>query len=270
MFGETGDEEQLLSLMNAVMKKTGKQFTSVQILENKTLTADIIGNKKIILDVRAIADSKARFDMEVQMRNQGNMIRRSLHYWSSDYRQGIGEGENYRDLPDVIAVNILNFPYIALDDFHTSFHIYEDGHKEYKLTDALELHFIDMTRFRKLIKKDMTDPLHRWLLFLNQETELRVLEEVLKMDIGIQRAQEKMNFVSMDREAYREYELREAQMAFYDQDVKEAAREAAKEATKEATRNEKLAIARNLKAMGIPIEQISRGTNLTSEEIERL
>lgn len=94
MFGETGDEEQLLSLMNAVGKKTGKRFISVQILEDKTLTADILGNKKIILDVRSIADSNARFDMEVQMRNQGNMIRRSLHYWSSDFRKGIGEGED--------------------------------------------------------------------------------------------------------------------------------------------------------------------------------
>jgi hypothetical protein len=66
MFGETGDEEQLLSLMNTVGKKTGKRFTSVQILEGRTLTADILGNKKIILDVRSIADSKARFDIEVQ------------------------------------------------------------------------------------------------------------------------------------------------------------------------------------------------------------
>jgi predicted transposase/invertase (TIGR01784 family) len=258
MFGETGDEEQLLSLMNAVGSKTGKCFASVQILKNKTLTAAVIGNKKIILDVRSIADAKARFDMEVQMRNQGNMIRRSLHYWSSDFRQGIGEGEDYRDLPDVIAVNIINFPYIGLDEVHTSFHIYEDGHREYKLTDALELHFIDMTRFRKLAGKNKDDPLHRWLLFLDQDTEPEVLKEVLTMDGAIQKAQDRMDFVSMDRDAYREYELREAQMAFYDQDVKSAARK------------RDIEIARNGKAMGLSIEQISLLTGLNPEEAEKL
>jgi predicted transposase/invertase (TIGR01784 family) len=86
-----------------------------------------------------------------------------------------------------------------------------------------------------------------------------------------------MDLVTMDREAYRAYEKREAQIAFYDEDVRSAAREAAKElvaeavkAAKEAAKNEKLEIARNLKAMGIPIEQISRITNLSAEEVKKL
>jgi hypothetical protein len=54
MFRETGDEEQLLSLMNAEGSKTEKRFTSLQILENKTLTTEVIGDKKIIL--QSIAD----------------------------------------------------------------------------------------------------------------------------------------------------------------------------------------------------------------------
>jgi predicted transposase/invertase (TIGR01784 family) len=264
MFGETGDEEQLLSLANAIVSKTGKRFTSVEILADKTLTAEVMGNKKVILDVRSIADALTRFDMEIQLRNQGNMTRRSLRYWSDDYRA----------LPDVIAVNILNFPYIGLDEFHTSFHIYEDDHKDYKLTDALEIHFIEMPRFRKLREKDMNDPLHRWLMFLDRQTDPEVLQEVLKMDSGIQKAQERMDLVTMDREAYRAYEKREAQIAFYDEDVRSAAQEAAKElvaeAAQEAARNRDIEIARSFKAMGIPIEQISRGTNLTVEEIEGL
>jgi predicted transposase/invertase (TIGR01784 family) len=266
MFGETGDEEQLLSLANAIVKKTGKRFTSVEILADKTLTAEVMGNKKVILDVRSVADALTRFDMEIQLRNQGNMTRRSLRYWSDDYRQGIGAGEDYRALPDVIAVNILNFPYIGLDEFHTSFHIYEDDRKDYKLTDALEIHFIEMPLFRKLAEKDMNDPLHRWLMFLDRETTPEVLQEVLKMDSGIQRAQERMDLVTMDREAYRAYEKREAQIAFYDEDVRSAAREAAQE----AARNRDIEIARNLKARGISLEDIIGSTNLSAEEVQKL
>jgi predicted transposase/invertase (TIGR01784 family) len=82
------------------------------------------------------------------------------------------------------------------------------------------------------------------------------------MDTGIQRAQERMDFVLMDPEAYREYELREAQITFYDQDAKEIAREAA--------RNNSLEIARNLKARGISIEDIIGSTNLSPEDLEKL
>jgi predicted transposase/invertase (TIGR01784 family) len=310
MFGETGDEEQLLSLANAVVQKTGKRFTSVAILADKTLTAEVLGNKKVILDVRAVTDALTRFDMEIQLRNQGNMIRRSLHYWSGDYRRGIAAGENYRALPDVIAVNILNFPYIGLGEFHTSFHIYEDAHKDYKLTDALELHFIEMPLFRKLAEKDMQDPLHRWLMFLDQETPPEVLEEVVTMDRGIQKAQERMDLVTMDREAYWRYELREAQIAFYDEDVQSAAEEKAAEAVQKATakaqaaaekavqeatakaqaaaekavqeaaakaqaaeaaaENKMREIARKLKARGISLEDIIESTNLSAEEIAGL
>jgi hypothetical protein len=40
--GEKGDEEQLLSFLNAVLKRTGKgQLTSVEIVENKAPVAVI-------------------------------------------------------------------------------------------------------------------------------------------------------------------------------------------------------------------------------------
>ncbi|MDR2484414.1 MAG: hypothetical protein LBD55_03365 [Treponema sp.] len=43
--------------------------------------------------------------------------------------------------------------------------------KEYKLTDALEIHFIDMTRFRRHERKGLENPLHRRLMFLDRETK---------------------------------------------------------------------------------------------------
>ena len=60
------------------------------------------------------------------------------------------EGQDYIDLPNAIVINILDFGFLPLGDFHTCFHIYEDKHKEYMLTDALEIHFIDMVKWRRL------------------------------------------------------------------------------------------------------------------------
>ena len=72
--GEKGDEIQLLGFLNAVLGRTGKnQFTSVKILENKNFSPEIIGNKASILDVRAKLQDGSRVNVEVQLRNLGNM-----------------------------------------------------------------------------------------------------------------------------------------------------------------------------------------------------
>jgi hypothetical protein len=33
------------------------------------------------------------------------------------------------------------------------------------LTDALEMHYIEMTKWRKLKEKGINNPLHRWMVF---------------------------------------------------------------------------------------------------------
>ena len=76
--GEKGDEEQLLSFLNAVLMRTGRaSIVSLEIIENKTLTADIIGGKKSILDVRAVMADGTKVNTEVQLQNVGNMDKRT-------------------------------------------------------------------------------------------------------------------------------------------------------------------------------------------------
>ena len=78
------------------------------------------------------------------------------------------------------------------------------------------------------------------------------------MDYGIQKAQEKLDLVSIDWEALRNYELQAMALADYKAELKFAREE------------EKIEIAQNLKAMGLSVEQISQTTGLSFEEIEKL
>ncbi|MDR2768256.1 MAG: Rpn family recombination-promoting nuclease/putative transposase, partial [Treponema sp.] len=128
--GEKGDEEQLLGFLNAVLKRTGKdKLVSVEILENKTFAAEVIGDKSSILDLRAILTDGTKIAIEVQLRNLGNMDKRSLFYWSRDYSKGLEAGQDYRELSNVITINIVNFEYIQSKKYHTSFHLWEDEDK---------------------------------------------------------------------------------------------------------------------------------------------
>jgi predicted transposase/invertase (TIGR01784 family) len=216
--GEKGDEEQLLAFLNVVLHRTGKgNIVSVAIVENKALSKDIIGGKSCVLDLRAILDNGTKVNIEVQLRNSGNMDRRSLFYWSREFVRGIKSGQDYGKLPAVIAVNIIDFELLPeINDIQTSFHLWEDRHKNNMLTDALEIHFVNMFKFRRLKEKDIiNNPLHRWLTFFSKETDEATIKKIIDMDTAIKKAHKKIAFVSQDEEALHAYQMREMALMDY-------------------------------------------------------
>jgi predicted transposase/invertase (TIGR01784 family) len=266
VMGEKGDEKQLIAFLNAVLIKTGgNNLASIEIVSDTKLTAEILGGKQSVLDVRAVTDKGDKINIEVQLANEGNMDKRSLYYWSREFVRGISEGESYKKLPKVIAINIVDFELIkAIDDFHTSFHIREDDRKDYVLTDALEIHFLDMQKFRRLKNCDrINNPIHRWLAYFDKTTDDKTLEEIIKMDTAIATANDKMIRVTSDKEVLRAYQMR--QMAISDKvsGLEYAREEGEKRAAKQ--------IARQLKNLSIlSLEQIGKATGLSTQEIEAL
>jgi predicted transposase/invertase (TIGR01784 family) len=168
LMGEEGDEEECLAFLNAVLgAKSKKPVRLIKILENETFTAEVIGDKTSILDVRVETDTGEKINIEVQLKNFHNMEKRTLLHWGREFTKGISAGDDYKDLPKVITINIVNFDNIKLDDFHTCFHLWEDDHHDYLLTDVLEIHFINMVKFRKFKSKGIiNNPLKGGLHFL--------------------------------------------------------------------------------------------------------
>jgi len=231
IMGEKGDEEQLLAFLNAVLKRPEKQLQSIEIIESKAFPADIIGGKSCVLDVRAVYEDSNRVNIEVQLRDLGNMERRSLYYWSREFTKGLSAGQEYEETPNVIAINIVDYMFqFDIPDFHTTFHIWEDKYKDIKLTDALEIHFIEMVKFRSLEERDIqNDPLHRWLVYLDKGSPQELIEEAIKMDIGIQKADTKLRIISQDEETRRIYEMREKALSDWTSGVNHARREGKQE-----------------------------------------
>jgi predicted transposase/invertase (TIGR01784 family) len=299
--GEKGDEEQLLAFLNAVLKRTGKDhLQSVEIVSYTSFTGDIIGDKSSILDIRALTNDGTHVNVEVQVRPPGSMSRRSLFYWSKDFSRSLKSGKDYDELPNVIAINILGYEFLPeIDDFHMCFHLREDTHSECILTEALEMHFIDMVKFHRLRNRDIVqDPLHRWLTFLNKHTNPKVLKEIITMDTAIQKADAKIRRVLSDKEAFRAYEMREMAKSDYTSTInfarqegiregelkgelkgrQEGIREGKQEGIREGElkgelkgkRETSVTIAKEMKANNIPFDTIQKYTHLSMEEIERL
>jgi predicted transposase/invertase (TIGR01784 family) len=278
--GEKGDEEQLLGFLNAVLQSTGRnRVVSVEIIENKMLSAEIIGDKASILDVRSELADGTKVNIEVQLRNVGNMDKRSLFYWSREYVKGIEAGQDYINLPNVIAINIIDFDFLSLNEIHASFHLWEDKHKDYQLTDALEIHFVNMLKFRHLQKKDIKqNPLHRWLTFFDKNTNEQTIKEIIKMDTAIAKAHKKIGFVAQDKEMFRAYQMREMALSDFTSGVNTARREgiaigeqrgiAIGEQQGDLKRS--AIVVANLRSNGFPVEKIAEYTLLPVEDVIKI
>ena len=264
VMGETGDEEQCLAFLNAVLgSKSKKPVTIIKILESKTFTAEVTGDKMNILDVRVETDTGEKVNIEVQLKNFHNIERRTLFHWGREFTRGISEGDDYKELPKVITINIVNFDNIKLDEFHTCFHLWEDDHHDYILTDVLEIHFINMVKFRKLISKDIINkPLERWLTFFDEKTPEEKIQEVIKMDGAINKAYERLNFVSQDKEVLRAYHMRQMALSDWTTGINTAKENGAME--------KQLEIAKNLLNKGLSVELIQETTGLDRETIQSL
>jgi predicted transposase/invertase (TIGR01784 family) len=192
------------------------------------------------------------------------MDRRSLFYWSLEFSHGLEAGQDYEETPNVIAINIVNYEFMPpVPAFHTSFHIWEDTHRDVLLTDALEIHFIDMVKFRRLADRDIrNDPLQRWLTWFDRESPQKLVEEVLTMDTAIQKAEEKMAYVSNDKETLHAYQLREMALSDWTSGVNHARREGKQEGA--------LEIAKNALKKGLPIDTIAEITGLDTDTIKKL
>jgi predicted transposase/invertase (TIGR01784 family) len=86
--------------------------------------------------------------------------------------------------------------------------------------------FIDMVKFRRFKEKDIiNNTLHRWLTFFDKRTSNDILEEIIKMDTAIQKAQEQIAFVKSSDEEFRAYQMREMAMCDYTSGINFARRE---------------------------------------------
>jgi len=148
-----------------------------------------------------------------------------------------------------------------------------------KHTDALEIHFINMVKWRRLGQKDIVnDPLHRWLAYFDKTSPPKLITEVTNMDSAIKVANDRQVYVSGDEEAIRAYEMRELAQMDWDNSIYYARSEGIKEGIekgmekgeKKGEQEEKIKIARNALAKGYSPEQVCDITGLDPQAIEKL
>ncbi|AQW28443.1 MULTISPECIES: Rpn family recombination-promoting nuclease/putative transposase [Clostridium] len=272
IFGTEKNKPILINFLNAVIKPT-TPIKDVEI-KNNDIDKDFIEDKFSRLDVKATTSNKEHINIEIQVKNEYNMIQRTLYYWSKMYSEQIQNRDNYSKLERTVCINILNFKYLKNDKYHNAYRLKEITSNE-ELTDLQEIHFIELPKFNEIGNKEYVenvekmDALEKWLEFL-VEPESNTVRQLELSNEEIKLAKSELYRLSMDSKEREQYNMREK--AIYDRisALENAEAKGKKEGKLEGKLESKLEVVKESLSQGLEISLISKITGLSEEEILKI
>ena len=280
IFGSEKHPNILISFLNATLKP--KDLITEVKIKNTDLNKGYIEDKFSRLDVKATTSNNEIINIEIQLKNEYNMIKRSLYYWSKLYSEQLNEGEDYSLLKRTICINILNFKYLKTRMFHSVYRM-KEIHTNEELSDIQEIHFIEIPKLED--GSDEKDMLVAWIEFLKNPESEKVRSLEMSVD-EIREAKDELIKMSNDDTQRELYEMRAKTLRDKISALNEAERngikkgreegrkegieEGIKEGIEKGEKNKAIEIAKSLINLGLDKESIAKSTGLDLCEVEKL
>ena len=283
IFAKKGNESILKDFLIAVLEIP---IEKVEVQAEVSLEKQLEQNKLGRLDILAVLDDNTTVNIEIQVLNPNHFIERTLYYWSGNYYNNLLAGEDYRKVKKTIAINILDYEQFEEGPFHEIARLRRD-YLNTILTDKLEIHFIQIPKFKKE-EKDINTKLKQWMQFISQVNPKGV-ELAMKENKEIKKANDEYEYLTGEAaerrlaflrdkairdeksmlEGAREQAIKEGREKGIREGRKQGREEGREKGREEGERKKQIEIAKRLLNMGIRIEDIEKATELTKEEIEK-
>ncbi|MBP3597310.1 MAG: Rpn family recombination-promoting nuclease/putative transposase, partial [Clostridia bacterium] len=193
LFGEEKNVDILKDLIQAILPDLS--IHKIKINKDVTLERKLITDKLGILDIVAELNDNTKINIEIQVENLYNIVDRSVFYQSGLYHESLKKGESYNNSFKTIGIWITNYDVFKEGPFHEVARLRRD-YQNIVLTDKYELHYIQLTKFKRKCQRISTK-LHHWLTFIINEN----LEEIKMLDNEyIKKAEEELEYLSGDEE----------------------------------------------------------------------
>ncbi len=275
VFGRNGNEGILKDFLESILDIEIKDI----IIQNPEIPKNMRDSKIGILDVRAEINGKEIIEVEMQVQNQYNIDKRSHIYITKIYSDQLKEGDSYVEVKKVAVINILNFNYYERNSYHSVGRMKFENSKENEkvdmgyileeqyVTDDLEMHFIELPKFRKK-NPDISSKLDQWLwLICGEEEKIKMAKNENEKIKEAKSELEKLEMSPEDRELY---ELR--LKAIRDEiNIRESGyTDGMKDGEEKGKKQKSIEIAKNMLKKQIPLELIEELTGISQSEIEKI
>lgn len=159
-----------------------------------------------VLDICVLLNGTTQIDVEIQVASFPLWPERSLFYLCKLFSGRISEGENYGSLGKCIHVGILDFVlFPEVETYHSCYHFWEDARRQL-YTDKMEIHILELPKLAQ--KEYPASELLDWVRFLSADSR-EEMERMAEKNEYIEKAYERLKFMSADEIKRREYLARE-------------------------------------------------------------
>ena len=256
LMGSENSIDILTDFLLAVLNLAPDEYDEITIA-NPFLLQEYKGDKLGILDVKLKLKSGKVINVEVQVDHMPFMESRILFYVSKLVTEQIGESDQYDKIKRVISIIITDHMLVKNSEkYHHNFGLYDIESKRL-LTDALEVHTLEIPKARKVSDDTKNESLLNWMKFFDAKTK-EELDMLAEKSPVMKKATIRLMELSADEKARQLYESR----------LKERRDNYARE--QGAVMQNSLTIAKNLLNTRLSIEEIVNATGLTYAEIEAL
>ena len=265
-----GRQENIIILREflSVVLELGKEELKDIVIENPAVGNYYADEKQGILDIKLTLPNGQKVNIEMQNLWEPHYEKRTYFYWASRYLEKFEPGKAYKYLARCVSIHILGEEFPLTEELHSIYRVLNV--KTFQpFSDDLEFHFLDLTK----VKQEDDSELEQWLKFI-QTNDKAVREELGRRNAVMQYANEVMNQFYADRKERWNYEaaVRYAsdRATLWEAGVDKGILIGEKRGEKQGRRSEKLQMARNMKADGMPSSAIMKYTGLTTEQIAEL
>ena len=264
LLGKNGNENMLEDMVNAALSDFNfEEVKDLEIIDPYNLSENI-DLKESIIDIKAKTKDNQIVIIEIQLCGNMDFVKRIFYYISKNIVNEIKEGEDYKDIPRIISINLLNFNLDFGDEGqpHRCFKLIDTKNHNVDL-DFIQMHILEVQRFIEIIEKSTIDELKKnklltWMKFFTSKNLKAIEKELMEANPIMTKVIEEYKRFTSDEKLMRAYDARDAFLL------------GQKMMLNREREEEKKYIAKNLKNAGLDIKFISENTGLSIEEVEKL
>lgn len=265
LFSKKGNESILKDFINSILDINIKE---IEIIPEARLEKASQNTKYGVLDLKATLNDGIVVDIEMQVNDNKDIEKRTVFYAGKLMSEQLAIGERYQNMKDIIMINILDYEFIDLPEYHTEVISVAKKHREFEMVQSIKYHFIELPKFRRQ-RPDLKNKLEQWLTFIDNSNK-ELVQMAIKKNKEIKKANEELEYLSGDAE------LRRLEFLKFKAACDEASRigylveKSLKEGTEQGKEKTTIEIVKNMLKKDIDIETIMEITQLTKEKIDKI
>ena len=271
IFAHKGNEEFLTEFLSSLLNI---KIKNIEIMHDIHLEKDIEDDKLGIIDVRAIINDNSIINIEIQLRNEFNIIERSTFYGSKLISDQLRKNDLYKDIKPVIVICILDYNFFPFEEYINDTVMVLNKHRKFNVNENMKYYYIELPKFRKS-NYNIESIINQWLTFIDSENS-KELEEIMKKNNTIKKANDELEYLEGDEAFKRKVELREKYerdlaSALYNREqkgIKEGIKKGKEEGIRQGRYTAQLEIAKAMLEKGISIKDIENITGIKEEELK--